>query len=89
MIKTDITSSSTNEHHVLFLMVLRMTQYYVVFLPKMYKLNLVTRKHQNTQVGMKIIQDKEVKQQPSISMVAAITLACNTSKDFAHKKLME
>ena len=27
-------------------MMLRMTQYYVVFLPKIYKLNLVTRKHQ-------------------------------------------
>ena len=38
-------------------------------------------------MGMEILQDKGVKQQPSISMVAAITLACNTSKDLAGKKL--
>ena len=38
-------------------------------------------------MGMEILQDKEVKQQPSLSMVLANTLACNTSKDFAGKKL--
>ena len=36
---------------------------------------------------MEILHNKEVKQQPILSMVVAITLACNTSKDFAGKKL--